>query len=165
MMGLPYRGRGGPCRMLARAALLAVAGSLAACGGEQEFEPPDREVRVQQADSLYAPALFDTVAWESEDVRSLEGNVVFAARCRQCHGPLGRGNTAYAEERNLDMPSLVEPEWSYAGDLDSVRRRIFTGHAEGMPTWGVAGISPREIDAVAFYILETLRPEVLGEGR
>jgi hypothetical protein len=34
-----------------------------------------------------------------------------------------------------------------------------------MPTWGVAGITPREIDAVAFYILERLRPEMLGEGR
>lgn len=184
MRGPPYRGRGrpgaparrpvrgavpkrtternGPGRMLVGTLLLATMLSLSACGGEQEFEPPDREARVEEAESLYSAALFDTVAWESDEVRSLEGNAVFAARCRQCHGPLGRGETDYAAERNLDMPSLVEPEWAYAGDLDAARRRIFTGHPEGMPTWGVAGISPREIDAVAFYILEVLRPEVLG---
>jgi mono/diheme cytochrome c family protein len=45
-----------------------------------------------------------------------------------------------------------------------VRRRIFTGHPAGMPTWGVAGIPAREIDAVAAYILEQLRPDVLGGG-
>jgi hypothetical protein len=41
----------------------------------------------------------------------------------------------------------------------AVRRRIFTGHPAGMYTWGIAGISPREIDAVAHYILERLRPD------
>jgi hypothetical protein len=46
--------------------------------------------------------------------------------------------------------------------MDSVRHRIFVGHAAGMPTWGVAGISPREIDGAAYYLLERLRPEVLG---
>lgn len=146
---------------LALAALVA----MSACQPEHEFEPPDREERVQAADSLYSAALFDTVAWESEDARALDGNLVFSARCRQCHGPMGGGETEYAAERELEIPSLVDPGWAYEGDLDAVRRRIFTGHSEGMPTWGVAGISPREIDAAAFYILERLRPEVLGEGR
>jgi hypothetical protein len=30
-----------------------------------------------------------------------------------------------------------------------------------MPTWGVAGITLREMDAVTGYLLEVLRPEVL----
>ena len=51
-----------------------------------------------------------------------------------------------------------------ADQPDSVRRRVFVGHVAGMPTWGVAGITQREIDAVSFYVLESLRPEVLGGG-
>jgi hypothetical protein len=75
---------------------------------------------------------------------------------------LGDGGTDYARQRNLDVPSLVEPDWEFRDDLEGTRRRVFVGHADGMPIWGVAGISPREIDAVSYYVLEVLRPEVLG---
>ena len=108
--------------------------------------------------------MWDTIAWQSEEQRALAGNEVFAARCRNCHGPLGRGGTEYAASRGVDVPSLVEPEWRMAGRPDSVRHRVFVGHVAGMPTWGVAGITQRDIDAVSFYLLESLRPEVLGGG-
>lgn len=147
----------------ARSLAFLVLTAVTACG-EHHFDPPDREDQVAEADSLFETMSFDTVAWVSQETRALEGNVVFSSTCRQCHGPLGRGETAYADERGLDVPSLVEQDWEYAGDLEAARRRIFIGHPSGMPTWGVAGISPREIDAVAFYILERLRPEVLEEG-
>jgi mono/diheme cytochrome c family protein len=143
---------------------LIVLAAFAACGGDYEFEPPDRESQVEEADSSFSQAMFDTVTWASVDTRELEGNVVFSSKCRQCHGTLGRGATEYANERGLAVPSLVAPDWEYAGDIEAVRRRIFVGHPSGMPTWGVAGISPREIDAVAFYIVERLRPDVLGGG-
>ena len=97
-------------------------------------------------------------------MRALEGNGTYAAKCRRCHGSLGRGDTDYAAERDLEVPTLGREEWAYADSLDVVRRRIFIGHAEGMPTWGVAGISPREIDATAFYVLNRLRPDVLEGG-
>lgn len=142
------------------AALLAV---LSACQ-EQEFEPPDRGAQVAAADSAYAPALFDSIAWPSDSVRALQGNIVYAAKCRQCHGPLGGGDTPYARQRELEVPSLVLPDWEYAGDLEGARRRVFIGHEEGMPTWGVAGITPREIDAAVHYLLDVLRPELLGPG-
>ncbi|HSR43479.1 MAG TPA: c-type cytochrome [Longimicrobiales bacterium] len=150
-------------RRAGAAALVACLG-VGACGPEHEFEPPDREEQVAEADTLFSAAVFDTLTWPSDEARALEGNVVYSSRCRQCHGPLGRGGTDYATERDLDVSSLVEPGWEYADDPDGVRRRIFAGHPEGMPTFGVAGITPREIDATAFYILERLRPEVLGEG-
>ena len=51
-----------------------------------------------------------------------------------------------------------------SASIDSVRHRVFVGHVAGMPQWGVAGIANREIDAVAFYVLERLRPEILNEG-
>lgn len=126
-----------------------------------EFEPPDRAERVQQAEAGFDPAAFDTIAWESSELRVQVGNIVYAAHCRKCHGFLGRGDTEYAREEGLHIPSLVEPGWEVASDTMGVRRRIFAGHPERMPTWGVAGISLREIDAVTAYLLEQLRPEVL----
>ena len=144
-------------RTVVVAALLA----LAACG-EKKFDPPDRSQRVDDAEGRYSEALFDTVAWADTLQRARAGNEVYASRCRDCHGPLGAGDTEYARARGFTVPSLVEPDWRYAPSLDSVRHRIFVGHEEGMPTWGVAGISPREIDGAAYYVLERLRPEVLG---
>ncbi|MEQ9568633.1 MAG: cytochrome c [Longimicrobiales bacterium] len=146
---------------VALAAALSVA--LAACE-KPEFEPPDRAEQVREADAEFSMAVFDSVAWPSDSIRALEGNVVYATSCRNCHGPLGAGGTDYALERNLAVPSLVAPEWRYARAPDSIRHRIFVGHVRGMPTWGVAGLTPREIDAVAHYIDEVLRPELLGDG-
>ena len=94
-------------------------------------------------------------------LRNLSRNVVFSTYCRNCHGTMGEGDTEYGEARGLEVPSLVEPDWRWAQARDSVLHRIYVGHAQGMPTWGVAGISLREMDAVTSYLLEVLRPEVL----
>jgi mono/diheme cytochrome c family protein len=145
--------------MFGAAALLTTA----ACE-KPEFERPSREAQVAQADSLLASETFDTITWASDSARSYDGNNVYAAHCRNCHGPLGRGDTNYARENNLDVPSLVREDWPYP-DTESVRRIIFTGHTAGMPTWGVAGITPREIDASAYYLMHVLRPEVLQQRR
>ena len=138
--------------------------AAAACKPKYEFDPPEQEDRVAEAEGEYSPALFDTVTWTSDDRRATEGNAVFAAECRNCHGTTGGGGTDYAIQRELAVPSLVLPGWRYEGQLDSVRHKIFVGHAAGMPTWGIAGITPREIDGVAYYLLERLRPEMLSEG-
>ena len=144
--------------------LLAIAVATTACA-EHEYEPEgNHEARLEDAETRFAAVVWDTISWDDDAQRGLEGNAVFAAECRNCHGPLGRGGTEYAASRGIDVPSLVEPEWSMAGQIDSVRHRVFVGHMGGMPTWGVAGISLREIDAVAFYVLEELRPEVLTGG-
>lgn len=150
-------------RRAGAALALAVAVGLTACE-KPEFEPPDRAEQVVEADREFSMALFDSIAWPSDSIRALEGNVVFSTSCRNCHGPLGEGGTDYALERNLQVPSLVSAEWRYAEEPDSIRHRIFVGHVRGMPTWGVAGLTPREIDAVAHYIQALLRPDVLGEG-
>ena len=140
-------------------ALMTIVGG-SGCG-EERFDPPSREDRVLEAEHLYSPALFDSLAWESDEVRALEGNVVYASNCRDCHGMMGEGGTPYAEQRHLDVPSLVDREWELAEDLAETRHRVFVGHPDGLPTWGVAGLSPREIDAVSYYLLKVLRPEVL----
>jgi mono/diheme cytochrome c family protein len=142
-----------------RCLLVAVALPLVAAACEKhEYERPSREAQVLQADSVLTAATFDTVAWSSDSLRAASGNNVFAAQCRSCHGYLGEGGTEYARQRQLDPPSLVRQDWPY-NDVEAVRHRIFIGHPAGMPTWGVAGITPREIDAVAYYIL-LLREEM-----
>lgn len=147
--------------VLLGAVLLVAAGACT----EHHFEPPDRETQVTLASAEFSMALFDTIAWESDEVRALDGNVVYASYCRNCHGQLGAGGTEYAEGRDLEVPSLVEPDWPMAPFRDSVLHRIYAGHAQGMPTWGVAGISPREMDAVTHYLLTVLRPEVIEGGQ
>jgi mono/diheme cytochrome c family protein len=119
---------------------------------------------VARADSAFSTGVFDSIGWASDSIRAFDGNVVYATYCRNCHGTLGAGETEYARNRQLEVPSLVEPEWRYADSRDSILHRIFVGHAAGMPTWGVAGITPREMDAVTFYLTEVLRPEVLSGG-
>lgn len=157
-MGRPgWGGRMRPVAMLGAALLVA------SCS-EPEFEPPDRGLRVARADSAFSMTLFDSIGWASDSVRAFDGNVVYATYCRNCHGTMGEGGTDYALDRQLDVPSLVESEWRLAESRDSILHRVFVGHASGMPTWGVAGISPREMDAVAFYLTEVLRPEVLTGG-
>jgi mono/diheme cytochrome c family protein len=136
---------------------------LSAC--HYEFEPPDREARIVEAGERLTPALFDTVQWVNDSIRALDGNETYAAKCRRCHGTFGEGATEYALSRDLVVPSLVEPDWPLADSLGATRRLIFTGHSGGMPTWGVAGITPRQIDASAYYVLFQLRPDVLeGTG-
>ena len=148
--------------MLRRVDAVIVAFALL-IGCSHDFEPPDRAERIREASERYTVMLFDSVSWPSDRLRLADGNAVFAEKCRRCHGPLGHCGTDYARERGLDVPSLVEPTWTLAS-LDSLRRTVYVGHEEGMPTFGVAGISPREIDASAFYVLYQLRPDVLGDG-
>jgi mono/diheme cytochrome c family protein len=145
---------------LAAAAVALAATATAACE-KHEYERPDRAEQVADAEAMLSPETFDTIAWASDSARAFDGNNTYAAHCRSCHGYLGDGETDYAREHNLNVPSLVQTDWPY-DDVPTVRLRIFTGHPAGMPTWGVAGITPREIDAVAYYIVNVLRPEVVG---
>ncbi|MDT8368081.1 MAG: c-type cytochrome [Longimicrobiales bacterium] len=150
-----------PVRPLAILAVGVLA--LPACA-EHAFSPPDRQAQVDQAVATFSVERYDTITWSSDEARALEGSVVWSARCRTCHGSLGQGTTEYAERQGLSVPSLVEPGWRYDNLRDSVLLRVHAGHAAGMPTWSVAGISSREIDAVTWYLLEVLRPEVIGGG-
>jgi len=139
--------------------LSAVVLVATACG--HDFEPPDRGERIRQAGLTYSPALFDTVTWAEGEDRNVMGNEIFAGKCRKCHGPMGLGDTDYARERGLVIPSLVDPEWAFSS-MDSLHKTIYVGHEGGMPVYGNGGITPREIDAVASYIANVLRPDVLG---
>jgi mono/diheme cytochrome c family protein len=128
---------------------------VSSCG--RDFEPPDRSARVERAALRYSAALFDTVGWDDQEVRLLQGNTAYAERCRRCHGPFGRGETEYARSRGLDVPSLAEATRTM--ELDSVRRSVYIGHEDWMPIFGEGGLTLREIDATAAYVVSTLTTE------
>lgn len=140
--------------------VLLLAG-LAACE-KKTFDAPDEASRIELADSLYSPALFDSVAWPDAEQRVIAGNLVYADNCRRCHGSVGEGGVASVAGREVHVPSLVQADWPL-DDEEDIRQRIFTGHTGGMPSWGISRLTPREIDAVAYYIIEQLRPELLSE--
>ena len=145
-----------------RSTLVILFGTvLVAASCSHEFEPPDRAERVREAAVAYDASVFDTVTWASEDSRVTEGNSVYAAECRRCHGTLGAGGTDYARERRLEVPSLVEPEWKFA-QIDTLRRLVSIGHEFGMPVYSDGDLTPREVDGVVAYVLFVLRPDVLG---
>ncbi|NJD19764.1 MAG: cytochrome c [Gemmatimonadetes bacterium] len=141
--------------------VLGVAVVCAGACGHYEFEPPDREGKVREAAAAYTPAMFDSITWDAAETRSRRGNQLYVEHCRTCHGPLGQGGTDYAVQQGFEVASLVEPSWPLA-DPDSLHRVIFVGHADGMPVFGDHDLTPREIDAVTGYILDVLRPDVLG---
>jgi mono/diheme cytochrome c family protein len=142
--------------------LLVAVTALAACGDDEGYQPPDRAQRIALADSVYSPALFDTISWPSDPDRINAGNLVYADYCRRCHGTVGEGGIARVGGRDISVPSLVAADWRLDDDIEAVRRRVFTGHTGGMPSLGISRLTPREIDAVAFYILVQLRPEMLS---
>jgi len=146
----------------APAALVSMLLAVTAACQKHEFPPPDRDQRIADAEALFTEVSFDTVVWESDSARAIDGNVVFASTCRRCHGSLGEGGTEYARSRDLDVPSLIEPDWEFDGDLAGVRHNVFVGHATGMPTLGVGTLKAREIDAAAWYVVNVLRPDALA---
>jgi len=148
--------------------VLIAFGWLGACGGEepQEVVPegPSRADSVAVADSAFDATVFDTIAWEDDEAAIERGGLVFRISCSKCHGDGGRGNGNFVFQGDtLRPPSFLTSDWQYAEDAEGLRRRIFTGNIAGMPYWGLVGLGYKDIDAVARYITEYLRPNY-GEG-
>lgn len=150
----------------------AVLLALLAFGACQEEPPPEwREAAeraadrrtAERAEALYDSTAYDTVRWRSGYARGERGRVVYDHSCARCHGEDGRGGGPLAVEEDLEVGSLMGPGWVYDDDVPALRRRIFTGHGPGMPAWGLTELSPRDVDAVAYFIDERL-PERAGGG-
>ena len=147
------------------AVMACALAAIVACQ-EHEFHPPDRAERAIEAESSFDFAQFDTIAWaDGDSARMFFGNEVYARKCRACHGFMGAGDTDYGRARGVAPPSLVRPAWPIGDSVPLLRRRVFAGHPAGMPTFGLGGLTPREVDAVAFYIAYFLRPDVLQPNR
>lgn len=156
-----------------RASLMALTSMsvlmvLAACGPENQVDQETR-LRAARSDSVgmaegeYDASVFDTIVWPSAAERLTRGGVVWQFSCQKCHGRDGAGGGEMAVEQGIDAPSLVEADWAYSGQADSLRHRIFVGYAGEMPNWGLHGLKYRDIDAATSYIMVALRGEPLDE--
>lgn len=119
------------------------------------------EASIPLPDRTYTPALFDTINWASNDAAIARGKDVFNWICAKCHGPAGHGDGGYVIEGDtLHPPSFVQPEWRFANNPKGLYQRIYLGNNRGMPHWGDQGLQPRDVEAVATYILQGLRKNV-----
>ena len=157
-------GGGGLFRILA---IVLIPAWLAGCGSgdasREERSGPTGADSVEAAVRVYDPAAFDTVEWESRQAEMERGAVVWRISCTKCHGRTGAGDGGFVTRGDtLRPPSFLEPDWRLAGDEEALHEQIFTGTAEGMPHWGLVGLTYRDIDAVATFILEGVRAGVEG---
>jgi mono/diheme cytochrome c family protein len=141
---------------------------LVACGTDQEARQAAREAAraaaqadtMQMAQAAFDPALFDSVTWDGDSLAVARGDVVWNFSCRKCHGPSALGDGGFVLRGDtLHPPSFREPDWRFATDLEGLRAYIFAGNEKGMPHWGLVGLTPRDIDAVAKYIQMHLLPQ------
>lgn len=143
--------------------LAVTAGLMVACqGGEpaEEQSAPTGADSVAAALAAFDPAAFDSISWDTHEAALERGGVVFRFSCRKCHGEGGAGDGGFvASGDTLQPPSFLTEEWQFADDREALRQHIFTGTADGMPHWGLEGLKYRDIDAVSYYILETLRTQ------
>jgi mono/diheme cytochrome c family protein len=136
--------------------------SLAACAGEPQ---ENVDVQASGADTVamaletYSPAMFDSITWAADTAQTNRGAVVWMFSCRKCHGDTGHGDGGWVIEGDtLRPPSFQTAGWRFASDRTELIKYIYAGNASGMPHWGVVGLKPRDIDAVAAYIQTMLVP-------
>ena len=110
------------------------------------------------AEAQFEAAAFDSVTWADTGEAVARGEVVFSYSCRKCHGQVGDGTGGFvAQGDTLRPPTLLAEDWRFRLDHEGLRRQIFVGTSNGMPHWGLEGLKPRDIDAVANYIRLSLR--------
>lgn len=143
--------------------LLLVA--AAACDGgnlpRSSSAAPTAQDTLALAVATFDSAMFDSIQWTSPDAALTRGADVFKWACAECHGKTGRGEGGHVGEngKTLRPPSFLAANWRFADDTDGLRRMVFIGNTQGMPHWGLRHILPRDIDAVARYIQQSLRAE------
>ncbi len=137
---------------------------LAACG--KEAPPPVEEANdtghadsVAMAAAAFDPTVLDTITWNSPDEALTRGGLVFRVSCNKCHGVTGNGDgDLVADGKSAKPPSFLTVDWKYADDPIGLRKLIFSGSANDMPYWGLVGLKYRDLDGVAAYITNYLRP-------
>lgn len=132
--------------------------TLAACAGDvPETSSGDAIEASMLEGSLFDSALFDSIDWNSDrDARS-RGATVYSYSCAKCHGVKGAGDGGYRQQgRLVRPPSFRALDWRFAEDPVGLREAIYGGSDGRMPHWGRAGLTPRDVDAVAKYIQEEL---------
>lgn len=146
-------------RVAATAILVAVVGCDGGPPAEEQTSGPTSADSTEMAATAFDALVFDSISWEAHQTAVDRGALVFRFSCEKCHGGGGAGDGGFvAGGDTLHPPSFLSEDWRFADDRDGLRKEIFTGTGtEGMPHWGLEGLSYRDIDAVSIHILETLR--------
>jgi mono/diheme cytochrome c family protein len=100
----------------------------------------------------YSPALFDTIQWASDSSQTNRGGVVWAFSCKKCHGQLGKGDAGMVLNGDTLRPPDFTTQWRFGSDTQALIKAIYAGNEAGMPHWGISGLKPRDISAVAAYV-------------
>ncbi|HSJ15180.1 MAG TPA: c-type cytochrome [Longimicrobiales bacterium] len=135
--------------------------ALVACAGEPEQNMAQSvgQDSVAMALASYSPSLFDSITWKADTAQTNRGAVVWMFSCRKCHGDTGHGDGGWVMDGDtLQPPPFDTVNWRFAEDRVELIKYIYAGNAGGMPHWGVVGLKPRDIDAVAAYIQKLLVP-------
>lgn len=135
---------------------------LTACGGDALPEASDLDAAGAGAAVAAVPspdpALFDSIAWPDTRAALDRGATVYAYSCARCHGDSGRGDGKYRlQGRLLQPPSFLAEDWRFGNDLPGLRQAVHLGTDQGMPHWGDMGLTPRDTDAVARYVMRLWR--------
>jgi mono/diheme cytochrome c family protein len=77
-----------------------------------------------------------------------DGEAVYAAKCKTCHGAEGAGNPAIAKMMNVTMKPLSSADAQAKSDAD-LKTVITAGTGKMKP---VAGIAAGDVDNVVAYI-------------
>jgi hypothetical protein len=142
---------------------LVVALATISCGPSAEEEAAaaaaaaaaEQDSLMGEVSEAYDPSVFDTLTWPTSTRRAEYGPTVYISSCAKCHGQTGLGDAGFVMAGDTLHPrSFREPDWHLAGDLEGIRRAVFTGNREGMPHWGLVGLSYGAVDAVAQFIAD-----------
>jgi len=137
---------------------------LAACsGGDRDQAAVSRPDSVAMALEQYSPALFDTITWATDTAQTNRGAVVWTFSCKKCHGETGSGDGRMVLEvmdsaTGTMVPDTIKPlnfhtpGWRFATDREGLVKYIYSGNDRRMPHWGIEGLKPRDVAAVATYI-------------
>jgi len=139
---------------------------FAACGGGGQDQTPVRPDSVAMALEQYSPAVFDTITWATDTAQTNRGAVVWSFSCVKCHGETGHGDAKMVVDADPEQPgmqpdTIVPPDfhmtdWRFRNDKEGLIKYIFSGNEKRMPHWGIVGLPPRDVDAVATYIQKML---------
>ncbi|MCC6786643.1 MAG: cytochrome-c oxidase, cbb3-type subunit III [Hyphomonadaceae bacterium] len=78
------------------------------------------------------------------------GAVVFANTCASCHGARGEGI------QQMGAPSLIDSDWLYGGDQETIFQTVWHGRQGQMPAWE-GRLSASERRLLTLYLLDQQR--------
>lgn len=110
--------------------------------GEMQAELDDTHAKLEALYAQFRDRPLDELA--RDPAATKVGRNVFANNCAACHGTDARGAKGF--------PNLVDDDWLYGGDADTVLTSVLNGRHGLMPPLG-ATLPGSGVDEVANYVL------------